>query len=164
MASIEFKKEVYDLTLPGLRKMLHDEVNEAFNALDGEVYDRYEDELGTIQTLISNQAANALVDGFWANGELTFTCVKENEMLVVALCEAGYKVEESNASRSIYVINDNGQEIRISDHKRPAFQTIGGSYSDHDYTEVIVEDNTITNKLLRNNGISKLEEECYYLS
>ncbi|MBC1899085.1 hypothetical protein HCA68_15555 [Listeria booriae] len=164
MASIEFKKEVYDLTLPGLRKMLHDEVNEAFNALDGEVYDGYEDELDTIQTLISNQAVIALEDGFWANGELTFTRVKENEMLVVALCKAGYKVEESNASRSIYVINDNGQEIRISDHKRPAFQTIGGSYSDHDYTEVIVEDNTITNKLLRNNGISKLEEECYYLS
>ncbi|MCD2208552.1 hypothetical protein [Listeria booriae] len=144
--------------------MLHDEVNEAFNALDGEVYDRHEDELDTIQTLISNQAAIALEDGLWANGELTFTRVKENEMLVVALCEAGYKVEESNASRSIYVINDNGQEIRISDHKRPAFQTIGGSYSDHDYTEVIVEDNTISNNLLRSNGIIRLEQESYYLA
>lgn len=81
-----------------------------------------------------------------------------------ALQEAGYTATESNVSRSIYVINDLGNEIRISDHERPAFE-VNGNYEKHEYeNQIIVAGNEINSNLLIKNGFSELKENVkFYL-
>ncbi|EFS02357.1 conserved hypothetical protein, partial [Listeria seeligeri FSL S4-171] len=102
--------------------------------------------------------------GFWANGEIEFLTVSETAYVLKALQEAGYTATESNVSRSIYAINDLGNEIRISDHERPAFE-VNGSYEKHEYeSQIIVAGNEINSNLLIKNGFSELEENVkYYL-
>src|SRR5690606_26159408 len=122
--NVKFGNEVYDLELSGHRKLLHDAVNEVVSELD-ELSDEDYEELEEIHALISNQDVNGLVDGFFLNGDIYFEKVVCNDLLEVALKEAGYSVEKSNVSRSIYAINDRGVEVRISDHKRPAVEQNG---------------------------------------
>ncbi|EJP4628170.1 hypothetical protein NUI08_001113 [Listeria monocytogenes] len=164
MTLIKLNEEIYDLTIAGLRKALHDEVSEFFKAMDGEDYDEYGTELEEIQTLISEKNGSDLEAGFWANGELEFITVSEDSYVLNALQEAGYTATESNVSRSIYAINDLGNEIRISDHERPAFE-VNGSYEKHEYeSQIIVAGNEINSNLLIQNGFTKLEENVkFYL-
>ncbi|WP_271004985.1 hypothetical protein [Listeria seeligeri] len=164
MALIKLNEEIYDLTISRLRKSLHDEVSKFFKAMDGEDYEEYGEELEEIQTLISEQNGVELEAGFWANGELGFISVSETSYLLNALQEAGYTVTESYVSRSIYAINDLGNEIRISDHERPAFE-VNGSYEKHEYeNQIIVVRNEINSNLLIKNGFSELEGNgIYYL-
>ncbi|EAG8241330.1 hypothetical protein B5P02_00940 [Listeria monocytogenes] len=162
MKLIQLNEEIYDLTITGLRKMLHDEVSEFFKNMDGEDYEEYGTELEEIQTLISEQNGVELEAGFWANGELEFLTVSEKDYVLNALQEAGYTATESNVSRSIYTINDLGHEIRISDHERPAFE-VNGSYEKHEYeSQIIVAGNEINSNVLIKNGFSKLEETVIY--
>lgn len=64
MTLINLNEEIYDLTISGLRKMLHDEVSEFFKNMDGEDYEEYGTELEEIQTLISVKNADDLEAGF----------------------------------------------------------------------------------------------------
>ncbi|EAF5292863.1 hypothetical protein IA854_05265 [Listeria seeligeri] len=164
MTLIQLNEEIYDLTITGLRKMLHDEVSEFFKNMDGEDHEEYRAELEEIQTLISEQNRVELEAGFWANGEIEFLTVSETAYVLNALQEAGYTTTESSVSRSIYAINDLGNEIRISDHERPAFE-VNGSYEKHEYeNQIIVAGNEINSNLLIKNGFSELEENLkYYL-
>ncbi|EIZ7297584.1 hypothetical protein MQR51_000001 [Listeria monocytogenes] len=164
MTLIQLNEEIYDLTISGLRKALHDEVSEFFKNMDGEDHEEYGAELEEIQTLISKKNADDLEAGFWANGELEFSSVSETAYVLKALQEAGYTATESNVSRSIYAINDLGNEIRISDHERPAFE-VNGSYEKHEYeNQIIVAGNEINSNLLIQNGFTKLEENVkFYL-
>ncbi|EFS0529678.1 hypothetical protein H2O84_003048 [Listeria monocytogenes] len=162
MTLIKLNEEIYDLTIAGLRKMLRDEVSEFFKAMDGEDYEEYGEELEEIQTLISEQNGVELEAGFWANGALEFITVSENSYVLNALQEAGYTATESNISRSIYAINDLGNEIRISDHERPAFD-VNGNYEKHDYeNQIVIVGNEINSNVLIKNGFSKLEETVIY--
>ncbi|EAC2431462.1 hypothetical protein E3C06_02525 [Listeria monocytogenes] len=164
MTLIQLNEEIYDLTISGLRKALHDEVSEFFKNMDGENHEEYGAELEEIQTLISEQNGVELEAGFWANGEIEFLTVSEKDYVLNALQEAGYTATESNVSRSIYAINDLGNEIRISDHERPAFE-VNGNYEKHEYeSQIIVAGNEINSNLLIKNGFSELEENVkYYL-
>lgn len=160
---IRFENEVYDLTLKGHRKLLHKAVEEYFYSLDIDYID-YMDDLDEVQSLISSQDVNGLVDGFFVDGELNFFEVEQDELLADALEQAGYSFEKSNISRSIYAINDNGQEVRISDHKRPAIVQNGAYVGDHHYElEIIIKDNIVNGHQLRMNGFSKLTKNEYLL-
>ncbi|EBI2485726.1 hypothetical protein FLF78_10005 [Listeria monocytogenes] len=162
MTLIKLNKEIYDLTISGLRKALHHEVSEFFKNMDGEDHVEYESELEEIQTLISEQNGVELEAGFWVNGELEFLTVSEKDYVLNALQDAGYTVTESNVSRSIYAINDSANEIRISDHERPAYE-INGNYEKHEYaSQIIVAGNEINSNLLIKNGFSELEENVIF--
>lgn len=159
---IAFKNDVYDLSISGLRRSLHTEVNDTFSELDGEEQDEYQEELETIHTLISEKNASKLEEGFWFNGEAVFSLTEAQEYLEISLKEAGYQVEVSNISRSVYVLNDQQEEMRIADHKRPAFE-VNGSYESHEYAkEIIVSNNKVSSNCLRDNGLTKLEKHRTY--
>src|SRR5690625_3184026 len=113
---VRFENEIYNLEYSSDRRILHEVIEEYVGELEDEVLE----ELELAHELISNKDVKGLIDGFFVYSELVFLEVEENEMLKDALESAGYKVESSNVSRSLYAINDNGEEVRISNHKRPA--------------------------------------------
>src|SRR5690625_316817 len=160
---IRFENEVYDLECRELRRALHEEVDNYVYELDAELFDEYQDDLGEIHELISNKNIDGLVDGYFFDGEVNFFTVESDELLFDALIQSGYEVEKSNVSRSIYVINDEGEEVRISDHKRPAVEQ-NGIYEEHEYeNEIIVKENIIKLAQLKAKGINKLNKSEYLL-
>lgn len=160
---IKFNNEVYELEIKGLRKMLHDDVDDTFHENVHEPTEEDYDDLEKVHSLISAQDVDTLVGGFWANGEICFEKVESDDMLAEALEQAGYNVEKSNASRSLYAINDNGEEVRISDHKRPAIVEGNVAY-EHEYdSELIVKDNIVSLNQLKAKGFSKLNKSEYVL-
>lgn len=161
---IEFNGNVYNLENSAGRKFLHEDLDTEFQTVYEEPTEEAEEELQEAHTLISAQNAQGLSDmlvGF----DIGFGLIKPENMIVEALKEAGYKVELSNVSRSFYAINDNGEEVRISDHKRPAYQVEGAvGYVDHEYSnELIVDDNKVTKTQLVKKGFNRLESEEYFL-
>ena len=160
---IEFNGNVYVLENSFERKMLHEDLENAFAELYDPTEEAYE-ELQEAHDLISAQDVKGLDGLVIGTTDLVFQEVSQNVLLSEALKEAGYNVEESGGSLSHYVINDNGQEVRISDHKRPAFQTEGSvGYVDHEYeNELIVDGNKVTATQLKDFGI-ELPEGSYYL-
>lgn len=158
---IRFENEVYNLELNGHRRLLHEAIEEYVNGL--EITDEILEELELAHELISNKDVKGLIDGFFVYSELVFLEVEENELLEEALKEAGYEVQTSRVSRSIYAINDEGIEVRISDHKRPAVEQ-NGIYMDHEYEkEIIVNNNIVYLNQLKANGFSKLDKVEYLL-
>ena len=159
---IEFNGNIYILDNSFERKMLHQDLESAFAELYEPSEEAYE-ELQKAHDLISAQDVEGLVSHD-IDLELFFNEAKQNDLLAEALKEAGYKVEQSGGSLSHYVINDNSQEVRISDHKRPAFQTQGAvDCTEHVYeNELIVDGNTVTATQLSDFGI-ELEEGRYFL-
>lgn len=158
---IKLNNEVYDLTMRQTRRLLHEE-------LDSLVYDsedvteEMEDELKTAHELVSNENEKEL-DEFMIGYDIYLEAVSENAQLEEALKEAGYTVDKSNVSRSLYVTNDNDEEVRIADHKRPAAATVGGNYVEHEYeNEVIAVNNVVASQQLKSVGI-QLEEGEYLL-
>ena len=159
---IEFNGNIYILENSFERKMLHEDLENAFAELYEPSEEAYE-ELQEAHDLISAQDVKGLVAHDIAL-ELFFSEARQNDLLAEALKEAGYKVEQSGGSLSHYIINDDGQEVRISDHKRPAFQIEGSvDYVDHEYeNELIVDGNKVTPAQLKQFGI-ELPEGSYYL-
>lgn len=158
---IKFNNELYELDMRYSRRLLHEAIDEAFNELD-EPTEEMEDELQEAHELISAQDEDGL-DGFLIGYDIYLEKVQETARLEEALKEAGYQVESSNISRSLYVTNDEGEEVRISGHTRPSVATIGGNYINHEYeNELIVEENKVTAGELRQIGI-ELGEGEYYL-
>ena len=158
---IRFENEVYDLELAGHRKHLHQAVEEFVE--DEERTDELMVEIDEIHELISNQDLHGLVNGYFKYSDIIFMAVEENEMLKDALESAGYKVESSNVSRSLYAVNDDGVEVRISNHKRPAVEQ-NGIWMEHEYEkEIIVENNIVSLNTLKNNGFSKMDKTEYIL-
>ncbi|WP_277631538.1 hypothetical protein, partial [Atopococcus tabaci] len=140
---IKFNNELYELDMRQTRRLLHEAIDEAFNELD-EPTEEMEDELQEAHELISAQDEDGL-DGFMVGYDIYLEKVQETARLEEALKEAGYQVESSNISRSLYVTNDEGEEVRIADHTRPSVATIGGNYVNHEYeNELIVKENKVT--------------------
>lgn len=166
---IKFKNEAYDLESSHERYLLHSDLNEEFekefNWMDYEEEDEkeLEQELAKAHDLISNRDESTLNTHSIGFGcELSFDYVSENNLLINALRKNNYRLEESNASRSLYVINDKGEEVRIADHKRPGYE-FGGGFYEHEYeNEIIVKNNTVYKKELEKSGIT-LPEDKYLL-
>lgn len=159
---IRFGNTAYNLDRSGFRKLLHDAVDEA--AYDLELDDDMLEELEQVHALISSKNVDALLDGFFLNGHILFYPVEHDDFLKNALEEAGYKVTQSFASFSLYVINDDGEEVRISNHKRPAYERNDGLYDEHEYeNEIIIKDNIVKIHDLKANGITKLTKDEYLL-
>lgn len=162
---IKLNNELYDLSIAGLRKALHEEIDNLFWNQEGEyITEEMEEELQEAHDMISAQDEDGLdgfiIDGVDMDGNIHFEKVSEDAYLEEALKEAGYEVQASNVSRSLYVMNDNGEEVRIADHKRPAAPTVGGNYVDHQYdNELIVEDNKVTAEELSRYSIELKEGE-----
>ena len=165
---IKLNNELYDLSIAGLRKALHEEINTLFWDQEGEyITEEMEEELREAHDMISAQDEDGLdgfiIDGVDMDGNIHFEKVSEDAYLEEALKEAGYGVEKSNVSRSLYVINDEGEEVRIADHKRPSAPTVGGNYVEHQYdNELIVENNQVTAEELSRYSI-ELEKGEYIL-
>lgn len=162
---IEFKNEVYDLEMSFERKMLHEALDEAvIEYYDGlEMDEDAEAEQADAHELISAQDEDGLNNFMIGFSDVIFTKVTDSDMLEGALKEAGYKVEKSHMSRSHYVINNEGKEVRISDHKRPAVADASGIYHEHAYElELIIDEKTITSAQLSAYGID-LSEGVYYI-
>mgnify|MGYP001409750122 FL=1 len=158
---IRFENEVYNLELSGHRRLLHEAIEDYVDEL--EMTDEVLEELELAHRLISNKDVKGLVDGCFVYSELVFLEVEENEILEEALRNAGYEVQTSRVSRSIYAINDEGIEVRISDHKRPAVEQ-NGIWMDHEYEkEIIVNNNIVYLNQLKENGFSKLDKVEYLL-
>ncbi|API89064.1 hypothetical protein BKP56_07270 [Marinilactibacillus sp. 15R] len=166
---IKFKNEVYDLESSHERYLLHSDLNEEFekefNWMDYTDEDMKEvnQELEKAHELISNRDKSSLNShsiGF--DCELSFDSVSENTLLINELKINNYQVEKSNASRSLYVVNDKGEEVRIADHKRPGYE-FGGGFYEHKYeNEIIVKNNTVYKKEIEKSGI-KLPGDKYIL-
>lgn len=157
---ILFEDVVYDLENRGLRKLLHQAIEEYVEGR--EFTDEMIEELELIHELISAKDFNGLIDGYFEHTGIVFMEVDDNYILERALINAGYKVETSKVSRSIYAINDEGSEVRISDHKRPAIVNNGMYIGEHEYEkEIIVKGNTIYLRQLKAAGFSKLNRPEY---
>ena len=155
-----FENEVYDLENRGLRKLLHQAVEEYVEGR--EFTDEMLDELELIHELISAKDYHGLIDGYFEHTGIVFMEVDDNYILERALINAGYKVETSKVSRSIYAINDEGIEVRISDHKRPAIVINGAYVGEHHYEkEIITKDNIVYLRQLKEAGFSKLNRPEY---
>lgn len=154
---IRFENEVYNLELAGHRKSLHQAIEEYVNGL--EITDEVLEELELAHNLISNKDVKGLVDEYFAYSNLVFLEVEENELLEEALKNAGYEVDSSRVSKSIYAVNDEGIEVRISDHKRPAIIENGMYIGEHHYEkEIITTDNIVYLRQLKEAGFSKLNK------
>ena len=152
----------YDLSCRVDRRFLHQMIDDyAFDELatdDFDTEERIEEERQRVHELISSQDVNGLENELFEffNFEVIEHTLQE------ALEEVGYEVAKSNASSSLYV-KLNGKEIRISDHKRPAYDSGNDIYEEHVYdAEILTDDNRVTKKQLEKVGI-KLDEEAYYL-
>ena len=157
---ILFEDVVYDLESRGFRKLLHQAVEEYVEGR--EFTDEMIEELELIHELISAKDYSGLIDGYFEHTEITFLEVDDNYILERALKNAGYEVKTSRVSRSIYAINDEGIEVRISDHKRPAIVVNGAYVGEHHYEkEIIIKGNTIYSKQLKEAGFSKLNRSEY---
>lgn len=162
---IEFKNEVYDLEMSFERKLLHEALDEAVNEYyDGiEMDEDAEEEYQDAHDMISAKNESGL-DGFLIGmSDISFSKVSKDELLKEALELAGYKVEKSHMSSSHYIINDEGKEVRVSDHKRPAVADASGIYHDHEYElELIIDGTTVASSQLKKYGI-EVKEGKYYL-
>jgi maltoporin len=161
---IKFNGKLYDLEQSFERKMLHEDLDQEFYETYEEPTEEAEEDLQEAHQLISAQDLNSL-DKKFVGFDIQFELIEDKNMIVEALKAANYHVEESNVSRSIYAINDDGNEVRVSDHKRPSFQANGAvGYIDHQYdNELIVSDNKVTKSDLIKFGFSRLGLEEFYL-
>src|SRR5690625_1246345 len=156
---ILFKNEVYDLELAGMRKSLHQSIEN----IDVEITDEVLNELEQIHSLISGKDVVGLIDGYFEHTEHLFLLVEEDDLLEDALRIAGYTVDTSKASKSLYAINDDGVEVRISNHKRPAVEQ-NGIWVNHEYEkEIIVDENIVYLNQLKEHGFSRLSKPEYIL-
>lgn len=166
---VRFNKLLYDLEYSCERYHLHDAVNDVFIDVSSEI--EFEDEIQELEVeveaihkSISNQdfkdldtrIIDGLVDSY------SFEIVKKD--LKELLLSNGYEVNTSNVSLSLYVTNDNNEQVRIADHKRPAFTTNGLDYQDHEYKyQLINKEGAFTKKDLENVGIKIKEDGMFYL-
>ena len=157
---ILFENVIYDLENNGFRKLLHQAIEEYVEGR--EFTDEMLDELELIHELISAKDYSGLIDGYFEHTGISFYEVDDNYILERALKNAGYEVQTSRVSRSIYAINDEGIEVRISDHKRPAIVVNGAYVGEHHHEkEIIVKGDTIYLRQLKEAGFSKLNRNEY---
>lgn len=157
---ILFENVIYDLENSGFRKLLHQAIEEYVEGR--EFTDEMIEELELIHELISAKDYSGLIDGYFEHTGISFYEVDDNYILERALKNAGYEVQTSRVSRSIYAINDEGIEVRISDHKRSAIVVDGAYVGEHHYEkEIIVKGDTIYLRQLKEADFSNLNRSEY---
>jgi len=145
---------VFDLKSNSDRKFLHkmiddqaDIIGRSEEGMHGyEAYEEVQEEAQVFHEAVSERDLSKL-----SLMHFDFDIIEKT--LDESLFELGYSVMKSDASSSIYVQME-GKEIRISDHKRPAYDSGSGVMEDHEYDmEIISEDRLIKAKDLENLGI-----------
>lgn len=160
---------VYDLNFNASRYSFHREIDEQsdyigryYEELYGseEYYKVVMKEADLIHKFISERQPEKFIKHSFEYFE--FDLIKHN--LKEALLAAGYNVESSLASSSIYVFL-NGKKLRISNHKRPSYRPEDYiDFLDHEYDkEIISETNLFTRKQLHEGGLTRLTEDKYFL-
>lgn len=156
---IRINNLILDLNISGHRKLLHEAVEEHANLEREDAFDI----LDEIHEAISNQDEEKVMDTEYYELDLDMDVVEEDDILEQALKNAGYKVEKSNISSSIYAINDEGKEVRISDHERPAIVQGNVAVYEHEKGFIVKGIEVSSNALIRL-GFSKLEKnKTFYL-
>ncbi|MDT0670682.1 hypothetical protein [Staphylococcus chromogenes] len=167
---VRFKDELYDLEYSSERYNLHETVNEIFYEVSGEI--EFEDELEELETEVDLIHKAISAKNVKALESLSIDTLEEyysfeivRESLKEVLESNGYEVSESKASLSLYVINDNNEEVRMADHKRPAYTTNGLDYHEHEYgQELVNKKGEFTKEELKSVGLRvDSEEGVFYL-
>ncbi|MCS4486398.1 hypothetical protein [Staphylococcus americanisciuri] len=147
---------LYDLEVPGNRYTLHTLIDEKKWAIEDEIEDSeelesLETEVAKAHAAISAQDVKTLDEIYYDSfaGTLSFETIEYT--LKDALEESEYSFEESQASCSLYVINDKGEEVRISDHKRPA-HPVNDDYMEHTYAPVEMVDHEYPHEIINPQG------------
>lgn len=153
---IKLNNWIYDLEQVYDRKLLKGDINDlAYESeIDHEVIIEIVD---VAEEAIDKQDERALLDSDLWELNITIEQIDIDELVTTALRSAGYKVEESNVSNSLYAINDNGEELRISDHERPAVVEGNVAVGEHEQGLVFKSIEVPTNTLIRA-GFANLEK------
>ena len=167
---VRFNNELYDLEYKTDRYHLHDEVNDIYFEVSGEIefedeLEELEQEVEKIHESISEKDADKLEQLSIDTLEKYYNFEIVKESLKEVLESNGYEVAESKASLSLYVINDNDEEVRIADHKRPAYTTNGLDFNDHEYDQQLInKKGEFTKNQLESVGLKvNSEEGVFYL-
>ncbi|MDW0113747.1 hypothetical protein QT711_11165 [Sporosarcina saromensis] len=154
---IKLNEWIYDLTASEYeRKLLKESIDKLAYDNNPE-YEELEELLEEVKSAIDAQDEEALLKSDLWEVDVNLEKVNEKELVVNTLRAAGYQVEESNVSSSLYAINDNGDEIRIADHKRPAI--VEGNFAIHEHEEGLVIDSIeVMSDVLIANGFGKLDK------
>ncbi|HDF3152208.1 TPA: hypothetical protein PEE30_002841 [Staphylococcus aureus] len=123
---VYFDKSLYDLESEGHRYLLHNDVDKILSDAYSDLVDiEYDKRLVAekIHTAISVKDVETIkcMHNDAIDFEYEFKIVEKD--LKEILLENGYEVYESDLTFSLYVINDNGKEVRISDHKMSSYNT-----------------------------------------
>lgn len=151
---IKFKNEGYDLNCNVSRKFLHEAIDEMAMEIDFEMVDMDEfyDWVEQAHDLVSTQDEKGLDRLIDPTDEGNYFILIEAQNLMDALDNIGYDYNVSTSTKSMYIINDDEDEVRISDHKKDLFNTVG----------VVTKNGEVTSKELSEHGI-ELPEGVYIL-
>jgi len=130
------KKAIADLAYVNPEYVMEDILDEAYQAIDS-----------------GDEIALDNVD-LWEM-DIVPTIVNEEELIQSALESVGYQVTKSNHGVSLYAVNDDGKEVRISDHKRPSIVEGNVAIYEHDEGFITPTIKVPSDKLI-NLGFSKL--------
>lgn len=151
---IKFKNEGYDLNCNVSRRFLHEAIDQESMEIDLEMVD--EDELyewvEQAHALVSAQDEKGLDRLIDPTDEGNYFILIKAQNLMDALDESGYDYNVSASTKSMYITNDDDDEVRISDHKKDLFNTVG----------IVTENGEITSAKLAEHGIL-LDEGVYVL-
>lgn len=152
---IKFKGETYELESNVDRRFLHDAITDVEIEIDLEMND--EDEIlewvEEAHTLISDKDYDGL-DNLMNptfDEELEFKNVNGMN-LMDALLQNDYDFNTSASTRSMYIYNDNEDEVRVSDHKKDIFNSFG----------IMANDNEVTSEQLAKHYIN-LPQGIYFI-
>ncbi|MDC3414256.1 hypothetical protein [Terrihalobacillus insolitus] len=150
---IELNGRTYDIEVKAIQKMLKSDLDELVHDLNEEVdYDVLDEAVEAIE--VGDE--QALVDTDLWEMDVNPVIIEKNEIVENVLVEAGYKVTRSNHGVSLYAINDNNEEVRISDHKRPPIMQGNVPVQEHEEGFIVEGINVNSNDLIAL-GFSKLE-------
>jgi alkyl sulfatase BDS1-like metallo-beta-lactamase superfamily hydrolase len=150
---IKLNNWIYDLEQKYERKLLKEALDQLAYEVD---HEDTEVILNRAAESIDNQDEDALLDTDLWELDITLQLIEKSELVANTLENAGYQVEVSNVSNSLYAINDEGREVRISDHKRPAI--VEGGIAIHEHEEGLIIDKVeVNSNVLAKVGFRKLE-------
>ncbi|MDC3412508.1 hypothetical protein [Terrihalobacillus insolitus] len=149
---IELNGRFYDISIKNIGKMLMKDIDELVHENVEEVdYEVLEE----ANEAIEDGDEKALLNTDLWEMHVNVAVIEENEIIENALVEAGYKVNRSSHGVSLYATNDQNEEVRISDHKRPPIMEGLVPVQEHE-AGFIIESEVNSNELITL-GFNKLE-------